>query len=176
MKIEELEIKGCFKITTKRIDDIRGFLQKIIEEKTFENFDFTIKEVFFARNKKNVIRGMHFQKPPFEVSKIAGCISGEILDVLLDINPNSETFGESLGIKLSEENSIFLFIPKGIAHGYKVLSETSNVLYLQSDFFNASEDASIHYNSFGFNWGIENPILSKKDEKAESFEDYQKNT
>lgn len=172
MKIEELEIKGCFKIISNIINDNRGFFIKIMQEHLFNRFNFTINEIFYSRSNKNVIRGMHFQKTPFEVAKIVVAINGSITDVLLDIRKESQTFGQSINIDISDKNFTFLFIPEGIAHGFKVKSETADVLYLQSKEFNLEADSCIHFDSFGFDWGIKKPIISEKDKKAPSFQTY----
>jgi dTDP-4-dehydrorhamnose 3,5-epimerase/CDP-3, 6-dideoxy-D-glycero-D-glycero-4-hexulose-5-epimerase len=174
MIIEELEIKGCFKIISNRIDDNRGFFVKIIQEKLFSQFNFVAREIFYSRSVKNVIRGMHFQKSPFEIAKIIIATSGEITDVILDIRKNSTTFGKSISVNISDKNATFLFIPEGIAHGFKVKSEKADILYLQSREFNKEADSSIRYDSFSFDWGIQNPILSEKDSNAQTFENYSK--
>lgn len=175
MKIEELELKGCFKIISNRIDDNRGSFVKIIQESLSSKLNFTTTEIFYTRSKKDVIRGMHFQTSPFEVAKIIIAVNGSITDVFLDIRKDSQTFGKSVSIELTDKNSTFVFIPEGIAHGFKVNSEEADVLYLQSREFNPQADSCIHFNSFGFDWGIENPIISEKDKNGKLFEDFTKN-
>ena len=170
MIIEELEIKGCFKIISSRIDDNRGFFVKIIQEQLFSQFNFVTRGIFYSLSVQNVIRGMHFQKSPFEIAKIVIATSGEINDVMLDIRKDSKTFGKSVSINISDKNSIFLMIPEGIAHGFTVRSEEADILYLQSREFTKEADSSIRYDSFGFDWGVQNPILSEKDSNAQTFE------
>ncbi len=139
--------------------DDRGSLTKCFSS---QNTPIPIKESFYSHSHKDVIRGMHFQIPPHDHEKIIHVITGEIRDVLLDIRKNSPTFGECFTFILSEEKKQALFIPKGFAHGFHSLKE-STVLYLLSTTYHPPSDQGIRYDSFGYDWGINHPTLSKRD-------------
>tara|TARA_A100001015_G_scaffold237239_1_gene269785 strand:- start:548 stop:1081 length:534 start_codon:yes stop_codon:yes gene_type:complete len=153
-------------------EDPRGSLKKTIYGDELTSLMSSIKEVICSKSKKNVIRGLHFQKKPFEVSKFIKCVSGEIIDVFLDIRHESKTFGNYGSIKLNEKDDKSLFIPKGFAHGYGVLSSEATVVYLQSGNFEPSFDFSINPLSLNIEWGIDTPLLSDKDKDAISFDEF----
>ena len=106
---------------------------------------------------------MHYQKDPDQVAKIVFVSFGKILDVVLDIRPNSKTYGEYLTFELSETNRKVLYVPEGFAHGFLSLEEGSTVHYLQSKPFSPTCDTGFAYDSFGFDWPVEKPILSQRD-------------
>jgi dTDP-4-dehydrorhamnose 3,5-epimerase len=113
------------------------------------------------------LRGLHFQIEPFAQSKLVRCIKGEIFDVAVDIRPESKTFKKWFGVILSEENKRILYIPKGFAHGFVVLSEVAEVEYKVDNFYSPEHERGIIWNDpdIGIEWPIDNPILSEKDAK-----------
>ena len=171
MKITELQISGCFLIESPRFEDPRGCFIKTFHEDVFSNFGIKMKfaEEFFSFSKKNVIRGMHFQLPPSDHEKLVFCTSGSVLDVFLDLRKESETYGESLSIELSLKNARALFLPKGIAHGFMSMEDNSTMVYKTSTVHNPIKDAGILWNSFGFDWPVESPIISERDSKHPTF-------
>ena len=117
---------------------------------------------------------MHFlfQVPPFEQTKLVSCISGNILDVAVDLRTNSKTYGKSFSIELSSENNKQLFIPKGFAHGFQVLSETAIVNYKVDEYYNPDSDSGIIWNDkdLSIDWNLDiKPLLSEKDLKLDLF-------
>jgi dTDP-4-dehydrorhamnose 3,5-epimerase len=172
MQLIDTKIDGCYILQSKKIDDNRGFFIKIAELELMNKLHIKIEEIYYTRSKMNVIRGMHFQASPYELKKIVTCTFGEILDVFLDIRSNSLTFGQFDIVNLSDQNGRSMFVPEGVAHGFKVLSEEADVLYLQSKPFAKDYDSVIKYDSFGFNWNITNPILSQKDINAKTFDEF----
>ena len=127
--------------------------------------------VVFTISKKDVIRGMHFQVSPFEQGKFLYVSRGKILDVVLDLRKESPTFGKSTSFILQEGVSQGLFVPPGIAHGYLTLEEDSLINYIQSGKYSPACERGIRYDSFGFDWGITNPILSLKDANSALFDE-----
>ena len=124
MKISKTFIKDLLIIEPQLFKDDRGFFYESYNKK---NLDKIIKIAFIQDNEsksnKGVVRGLHFQSPPFEQTKLVRCVSGKILDVAVDLRINSKTYGKSFSIELSSENNKQLFIPKGFAHGFQVLSD-----------------------------------------------------
>lgn len=159
-------IEGVKIITLKQFNDQRGQLLKPFIKSFFhEKFNFDTKEVWFTFSKKNVVRAMHMQVEPKPSNKIVGLIQGAVTDVLLDTRKNSPTYGqfESFDLIHSKESLIFIYIPVGVSHGYKVNQENSVVMYLGDEYHDGNSDVGFMWNSFGFDWGIENPIISDRD-------------
>jgi dTDP-4-dehydrorhamnose 3,5-epimerase len=158
-------LDGLYEIHNKVFEDHRGGFVKTFHEETFRenNLETNFKESFYSVSKKGVLRGMHFQKPPHDHVKLVYVTNGEILDVALDIRPNSESYGQCFSVNLSKSNAKSLYIPKGFAHGFLTLSESATVVYLTSTVHNPTADTGIHWNSFGFDWKITQPIISERD-------------
>ncbi len=173
MKFKELNIQGVFEVELTSFADERGALIKPFHKETFQErgLESDFKENFFTINKKGVLRGMHFQLPPHDQAKLVYVVSGEILDVLLDLRKNSPTYGKHIKLQLSKENNKAIYIPKGIAHGYYCVTEAT-VVYLTSTVFNGEFDDGISYHSFGCDWPKDDFILSEKDKNLVDFKNY----
>lgn len=130
-----------------------------------------IKEIYYSYSYANVIRGLHFQIPPFDHDKIVHVIKGKITDLVLDIRKNSPSYGKTICTELDENKKQILFIPKGFAHGFHSL-EDSVVLYMQNTAYHAESDTGILYNSIHFSWNVTNPILSNRDLGFPRFENF----
>ncbi len=173
MKISKTFIKDLFIIEPELFKDVRGFFYESFNKKKLEK---KINIVFVQENEsksiKGVIRGLHFQTPPFEQTKLVRCISGNILDVAVDIRKNSETYGQFFSVELSSENKKQLFIPKGFAHGFQVLSETAIVSYKVDNYYNPKCESGIIWNDKDLliDWKKDlKPIFSEKDLKLDVF-------
>lgn len=125
--------------------------------------------------KKGVVRGLHYQAPPFEQSKLVRCTRGSVLDVAVDIRHGSPNFAKWFGVVLSAENRKQLFIPKGFAHGFLTLEDSCEVQYKVDNFYSYEHDRNICYDDpeIGVEWGVEEPLLSDKDAKAPCLKDRQ---
>lgn len=175
MKINKTFIENLLIIEPQLFKDDRGFFYESYNK---NNLDKVINIVFVQDNEsksdKGVIRGLHFQAPPFEQTKLVRCVSGNILDVAVDLRTNSKTYGKSFSIELSSENNKQLFIPKGFAHGFQVLSEEAIVNYKVDNFYNPKSDSGIIWNDkdLSIDWNLDlKPILSIKDLTLSSFQD-----
>ena len=175
MKYEssKLEIDGLILITPKVIYDERGFFLESYTKNEFEKLG--IKDEFVQDNHslsmKNTLRGLHFQREPYAQSKLVRCITGSILDVAVDIRKDSNTFGKHVKVVLSSEDKKMLYIPRGFAHGFLVLSDVAEVLYKVDNFYSKEYESGIIWNDneLGIDWPITNPILSEKDKGLPSF-------
>lgn len=174
MEICETSINGLIIIKPKIFEDERGIFIKTFTDSFFKenNLNISIKESYYSISQKNVIRGMHFQTPPYEHTKIVYVPNGEILDVVLDIRESSPTYGKFFSSILSNKNGYVLVIPKGLAHGFKSLKDNTNVTYMQTSVYSPSHDKGIHYNSFGFDWECKNPKVSSRDLIFENFNSF----
>lgn len=167
MRATETNIEGLYVIQGLKFPDLRGHLFKPFSANFFdalsEDCNLNFKETWFTKSHRNVVRAMHLQVGEFACEKLVAVVSGAIQDVVLDIRKNSPTFGQWFDIKLSEENPQALYIPIGCAHGYRVLEDNSITLYMATQLHVEKDDVGIRWNSFGYEWGVENPILSEKD-------------
>ena len=123
-------------------------------------------------NKANVVRGMHFQTPPFDHTKVVYVSKGRIRDVVVDIRKSSRTYGKCFSIELDDQKGQYLYIPKGFAHGFVSLEDGSIVNYAQTTCYAKDNDCGIDATSIGFDWGVENPIRSGRDLTFEKLNDF----
>jgi len=165
----------------KVFEDNRGYFFEVYNAKTFEKDGIIIKFVQDNQSKScyGVLRGLHYQLAPYAQTKLVRVISGRIWDVAIDIRRGSPSYGKYFGCELSSENKKQLFIPKGFAHGFVVLSETAEVIYKCDEFYNKESERGIMYNDskIGINWPIpeKDMILSEKDLKNPLFKDAEMN-
>ena len=154
--------------------DARGSFVKAFNDTLFQSWGihFSLKESYYSISNKDVIRGMHFQLPPHQHAKIVFCPVGAILDVALDLRKGSATFGQCFSQILSAENNKAFYIPEGFAHGFKSLRDDTLTYYLVSSEYHAANDTGIAYNSFGFDWQCEHPIMSERDKNFVGFNDF----
>lgn len=177
---EELDLKGAFKIQPFYATDERGGFVKDYNIDMFKSngIELELKEVFYTISKKGVIRATHFQLVK-QQPKLVRCISGHAYDVIVDLRPDSPTFGQWRGFDLTGENQVELYIPQYFGHGYLVLKD-SVVSYKCGEVFYGEGDSGIMYNDPDINiqWpfekigGRENLIISEKDKNLMSFEEY----
>lgn len=165
MELIKTPFEGLLVLQTANFQDDRGGFQKLF------NFDFfkensletDFKEFYYSVNKANVVRGMHFQSPPFDHTKVVYVSKGRIRDVVVDIRKNSATYGECFSIELDDQKGQYLYIPKGFAHGFVSLEDGSIVNYAQTTCYAKDNDCGIDATSIGFDWGIQNLIRSGRD-------------
>lgn len=145
--------------------DVRGSFTKAFHEGSLreKGIDFSLRESYFSLSGRDVIRGMHFQTPPHQHAKIVFCPVGEILDVVLDLRASSPTYGQHFSQVLSAENHLALYIPEGCAHGFRALTEGAMTFYLVSSVYSPAHDTGIRWDSFGFDWGVDAPLMSDRD-------------
>ena len=171
MKFTETKLKGCFVIEPKVISDERGYFMESFNERTFQNG--INQQVHFVQDNqsfstKGVLRGLHYQTGEHAQAKLVRVLQGEVLDVAVDIRPESKTYGQHVAILLSGENQTQFFVPRGFAHGFLVLSETATFFYKCDNFYNKESEGGILYNdpeiNIDWQFEIENLIISEKDQ------------
>jgi len=169
MNFIETEISGLVIIEPKVFKDDRGYFFESFNQR---EFDSHIGKVNFVQDNESkstfgVLRGLHFQKPPFTQAKLVRCILGTILDVVVDLRTDSPTFGKHFSIELSSDNKHQLFVPKGFAHGFAVLSSKAVFAYKVDNYYSPSHDSGIFWNDerLGIDWKLsfKDIILSEKD-------------
>lgn len=172
MKIHKTPLNDALVLEPKVFEDERGFFLESYSERTFA--DLGIGEKFVQDNhsysKRSVLRGLHYQveKPQ---GKLVRVVSGEVLDVFVDLRRSSSTFGRWHGVKLSGENRLLAWVPVGFAHGFYVLSEGAHVLYKSTEFYSPKMERTILWNDekLGIEWGAKSPMLSAKDREGVRF-------
>lgn len=177
MEIIERRLKGVYEITLKPHVDGRGFFMRTYDDKIFEKAGINrkwVQENHARSERKNIIRGLHFQHPPYSESKLVRSVVGAVMDVFVDLRKDSLTFGEWDAIKLSAENKKMILIPGGFAHGYQTLTEISEVFYKVDNYYTPESECGLLWNDLGLNikWPISNPILSGKDKKNMTFSEF----
>jgi dTDP-4-dehydrorhamnose 3,5-epimerase len=176
MKITQTGLKDCFVIEPQVFDDGRGYFFESFNQKRFE--EVTGLSVQFvqdnqSKSDRGVLRGLHFQQGEFAQAKLVRVIKGKVLDVVVDIRPDSPTFGKTFSEILSEENQRQIFIPRGFAHGFSVLEDDTIFSYKCDNYYNKASESGIIYNDpeLGIDWMLSEDeiLLSEKDKVLQSF-------
>ena len=171
MEVIKTSIEGVVIIEPRIFKDARGYFFESFSQQEFEE---KVGKVQFVQDNESmssygVMRGLHFQRPPYTQSKLVRCVKGGVLDIAVDIRKGSPTYGQHVAVELSEDNHRQFFIPQGFAHGFAVLSGTAVFQYKCDNFYHPEADGgiSILYESLGLDWRIptEKAILSEKDTK-----------
>ncbi len=177
MILENTNLKDCFIFKPNIFKDTRGLFFESYNQKTFNNligYEINFVQDNQSVSQRNVLRGLHFQTGEFAQSKLIRVLEGEVLDVAVDLRPSSETFKKHFSIILNKNNNTQLFVPKGFAHGFLVLSETATLSYKCDNFYNKESESGIIYNdpTLNINWNISEHkvLLSDKDKQLPIFE------
>jgi dTDP-4-dehydrorhamnose 3,5-epimerase len=173
MEILKELLPGCFLMQPTRFEDHRGCFVKTYHVELCRTLgvNLDIQEEFYSVSHKSVLRGMHFQLPPHEHDKLVYCTSGVVRDVLLDLR-KGPGYGKVASAALTGENGHLIFIPKGIAHGFAALTDEALMLYKTSTMHAPQADCGIRWDSFGFDWGVAEPIIAPRDQKHSMFADF----
>ncbi len=175
MEVKETGIKGLIEVFPKIFKDDRGWFMESYKKSSFHEIGITVEFVQdnMSYSKKGIVRGLHFQKPPYAQGKLVKVISGKVLDVAVDIRPGSETFGQHFSVILDAERQNMLYIPEGFAHGFASLEDTV-FFYKCTNLYHHESDSGIVWNDpeLNIDWGIQNPEISLKDTKLQSFQLY----
>lgn len=169
MEVVKTAIEGLVIIEPKIFRDVRGYFFESFSQREFEE---KVRKINFVQDNESmssygVMRGLHFQHPPFTQSKLVRCVKGKVLDVAVDIRKGSPTYGQHVAVELSEDNHRQFFVPRGFAHGFVVLSDVAVFQYKCDNFYAPEADGGISIKdcSLGINWQIpvDDAILSEKD-------------
>ncbi len=176
MKIEETILKGVIIIEPDVFSDDRGFFSETFQEKRYQDIlgnDVHFVQDNFSSSKKGVLRGLHYQIPPFGQAKLVQVVRGSVYDVAVDIRSGSPTFGQYVMVELSGENHKQFFIPEGFAHGFIALEDDTLFQYKCTNVYSREYERGIVWNDsvLGIDWGIKNPIVSDKDKQHPLLQD-----
>ena len=179
MEVIKTSIEGVVIIEPRIFEDSRGYFFESFSQR---EFDEKVRPIVFVQDNESkssygVMRGLHFQRPPFTQSKLVRCVKGAVLDVAVDIRKGSKTYGQHVAVELTEDNHRQFFIPKGFAHGFTVLSETAVFQYKCDEFYHPEADGgiSIFDDSLCIDWKIptDKAIMSDKDTKHPLLKDFE---
>jgi dTDP-4-dehydrorhamnose 3,5-epimerase len=175
IQIRPTAIHGCLELIPEVKPDARGRFFKTFHSDIFaaHGLETRFLEEYFSWSNAGVIRGMHFQTPPRQHTKIVSCMVGSVMDVVVDIRKGSPTFGKTNQLTLSADQANMLYIPAGLAHGFGVLSGEALMHYKVSSLYAPENDSGIRWDSLGIDWGIKNPIISERDQRFECLEEFQ---
>ena len=178
MEVIKTAIEGVYVIEPKVFGDARGYFFESFSEREFQE---KVGDIHFVQDnesmsKYGVMRGLHFQRPPYAQSKLVRCVKGEVLDVAVDIRKGSPTYGQHVAVLLTEENHRQFFIPQGFAHGFAVLSEIAVFQYKCDNFYHPEVDGGISIldETLGIDWGLslESALVSEKDANHQKIKDF----
>ena len=167
-------LPGAWLVSLRKFSDARGSFVKTFARSVFDAhgaaFDFD--EEFYSVSRKDVVRGMHFQRPPHDHAKLVYCAAGAVLDVLVDLR-RGPAQGRVESVVLGDHEPLALLIPSGVAHGFKALQDNSLMVYKTSTEYFPSHDAGVRWDSIGFDWDVESPIVSERDAMHPALADFE---
>ena len=175
MEFLPTELPGVYVVRPRVFTDQRGSFIKTFHAPMFAAAglgEFVPQEEFYSISHQHVLRGKHFQTPPHNQTRLVGCLTGSILDVVVDLRKSSPTFGRAISRELTAANREMLFISEGFAHGFLSLEDNSLVSYLAGRPHVPAADTGILWNSFGFTWPVNDPIMSDRDKGFPSFQNF----
>lgn len=177
MKTDISAFNGLHILHPSVFNDDRGYFFESFNQKKFEEttgYDKTFVQDNQSLSHKNVLRGLHFQMPPYAQAKLVRVVRGAVLDIAVDIRKNSPTYGKYISLILSDQNNLALFIPEGFAHGFVTLEENTVFIYKCSEFYNKESERTIMWNDpkLNIDWNCKSPIISFKDQEGLGFEDF----
>lgn len=176
MIVTETKLKGAFLIDIEKLEDDRGFFARMWCEREMAEYGINFRMVqtnISLNRKKGTLRGMHFQKRPYEEAKLIHCVKGAIYDVIVDLRPESPTFRQWVGFELADKDYRTVFIPGGFAHGFVTLENNTEIIYMMSEFFTPEYNTGFRWNDPAFNiqWPFEISVISDKDKSFPDFEE-----
>lgn len=169
MIFSETKLKGAFIIDIDRKEDERGYFARVFCQKEFSEhgLNSVIAQANIASNaRRGTLRGMHFQYPPAAESKLVRCTRGAILDIIVDLRPESPTYLEHISVELNDDNMRALYVPERFAHGYQVLRDNTDTSYQVGEFYTPSAEGGLRYDDprLGLNWPLPVSVVSQKDQ------------
>lgn len=168
-------LAGCLELRFRPHHDVRGLFLKTYHETTFRALGLCTdwREEFVSTSAKGVLRGLHFQVPPEQHTKLVVCLAGRVLDVVLDLRAGSPTYGTCASVELSPGRANAMYVPAGFAHGFQALEDGSILHYKVSSMHAPAQDQGLRWDSIGFAWPITAPILSPRDATFGALADFQ---
>src|SRR4030066_2028723 len=174
MIFERTKLRDTYLIEIEKRSDQRGFFARMWCRKEFEKHGLVshvVQTNISYNSKKGTIRGLHFQIDPYQETKLVRCTRGAIYDVIIDLRPDSPTYGEGTGVELSADNYMMLYVPENFAHGFQTLADNTEVIYQVTEFYTPGSERGLRYDdpAFGIVWPLPASIISDKDKSWPAF-------
>lgn len=174
MYFTETKLKDAFIVDLRKLEDERGFFARVFCQNEFKEHGMepAVVQANLSYNKiKGTLRGLHFQKAPYEETKFVRCTRGALYDVIVDLRPDSETYLQWIGVELTGDNYQMLFVPGGFAHGFQTLEDDTEAFYMVSEFYTPGAEGGVRYNDpiFNIEWPLEVTTMSEKDQNWPDF-------
>jgi len=175
LRVERIELAECCELFPSVSRDARGCFVKTFNEEIFRAATLASRfvEEYYSVSKRRVLRGLHFQVPPYEHTKLVFCTDGEVLDAVVDLRAGSPTFGRHHLFRLSARRRNAVYIPAGLAHGFYVTSARATLVYKTTTVYSADHDRGVRWDSVGIPWSDTDPILSERDRSLPSLREFQ---
>lgn len=176
VQLELTSLEGLVVLTPRRFHDERGWFSEVWNERTLSDSGIElpplVQDNHSYSNARHTLRGLHYQRPPHAQGKLVRCSRGRIYDVAVDVRRGSSSFGRWFGLELDAETGRQLWVPPGFLHGFLTLTDDCEVQYKCTDFYSRDCDGSVLWSSAGIDWGVDKPIVSDKDARAEPLESF----
>jgi dTDP-4-dehydrorhamnose 3,5-epimerase len=174
MEVIKTSFEGLLVMQPRVYMDDRGYFFEYFRKDVFKDLNVEFVQSNESLSQKGVLRGLHYQNPPFEQGKLIRVVKGAVLDISVDIRKNSPNFGKYFSCELNETNKTILWIPPGFAHGFLTLKDYTIFQYECTNYYNRDSEGSIRWNdpTLNINWNISNPVVSEKDKLAPFFTDF----
>lgn len=175
LRVERTSLAGCCELFPRVVRDARGCFVKTFNEEVFQaaNLATRFAEEYYSVSRRRVLRGLHFQVPPYEHTKLVFCTDGEVLDVVVDLRAGSPTFGGHQLFRLSARRRNAAYIPAGLAHGFYVTSASATLVYKATTVYSADHDRGVRWDSAGISWPDTAPIVSDRDRSLPPLREFQ---
>lgn len=175
MIFKETKLKGAFIIDVRRFEDERGSFARTYCQRELADHGLIVDMVQanMSTNKvRGTLRGLHFQRAPYQETKLIRCVRGALYDVIVDLRPESPTFGDWIGVELSEDNQRALFVPRDFAHGFVTLADNTTAFYMVSQYYSAQSEGGIRWSDprFQIEWPVQPVVISQKDASWPDFD------
>jgi dTDP-4-dehydrorhamnose 3,5-epimerase len=175
MEVKPTLLSGCYEIQPKRLDDQRGCFVKIFHQELFAKRGLVTNfaEEYYSVSKQGVLRGLHFQLPPHEHTKLVYCVDGQVLDAVVDIRRGSPTYGQFVTFDLNAKQANMIYITPGLAHGFYVISESATLIYKVTTVYAPRHDTGIRWDSLGIPWPTQQPLISERDSQLPTLSNFE---
>ncbi len=172
--LKQSNLVGCIELQPNVIEDARGKFIKVFHQQAFDasGLETSFLEEYYSVSCKNVIRGLHFQLPPMDHVKLVYCVEGSVMDAVLDLRVGSPTYGQHALLELSAAKGNIIYIPRGMAHGFCVLSGHAVMVYKVSSIYSQEHDSGVRWDSAGIPWPTAHAVLSARDESFPSLDQF----
>jgi dTDP-4-dehydrorhamnose 3,5-epimerase len=175
LELRPTNIRGCFTIQPVKRNDERGYFVKTFVRDLLEKagLETNFPEEYHSSSHQCVIRGLHFQRPPYQHAKLVYCVAGAVLDAVLDLRVGSPSYAQHQTFNLNADNATMLYVPAGLAHGFEALEQHTVILYKVSSVYAPTHDDGVRWDSTGIRWNTTSPIVSSRDRGFARLEDFE---